>query len=67
MRRLDRFLLVVLWAGAVTFLMMSGSIAQTKPAATSEKIIVPKIWDSKQLATWPTPVAGVNATPNFYS
>jgi len=29
-------------------------------------VVVPKIWDAKQLATWATPVAGLNATPDFY-
>jgi len=41
--------------------------AQTRTGSTSEKIVVPKIWDSKQLATWANPLADVNATPNFYS
>jgi hypothetical protein len=68
MRRPDRFILVVVWAAVTVFLMMpteGSTTVQTKSA--SEKIVVPKIWDSKQLATWATPVAGVNATPNFYS
>ena len=28
---------------------------------------VPKIWDARELATWATPVAGLNATPRFMS
>jgi hypothetical protein len=30
-------------------------------------LVAPKIWDETALATWALPVAGVNATPNFYS
>lgn len=67
MRRADRFALMLLWAAATLFLMMPGSTAQTKPPSTTGKVVVPKIWDAKQLATWATPVAGVNTTPNFYS
>src|SRR5436309_1784145 len=26
---------------------------------------VPRIWSDRELATWATPVAGVNSTPNF--
>jgi Di-haem oxidoreductase, putative peroxidase len=61
---------VLLWAAAAVFVMipMEGrSTPQTRPGSTSEKIVVPKIWDAKQLATWATPVAGVNATTNYYS
>lgn len=54
-------LAAVIWFGLLG-LLAAGS--QTKP---SDRIVVPKIWDSKQLATWANPVAGVNATPNFYS
>ena len=67
MRRADRFVLVLLWAAANLFLMIPGSTAQTKSSSTTQKIVVPKIWDAKQLATWATPVAGVNTTPNFYT
>lgn len=68
MRRLDRFILVLLWVAATVFLMtptQGRSTPQTKSA--SEKIVVPRIWDARHLATWATPVAGVNTTPNFYS
>ena len=70
MRRPDRLMLVLPWAAAVVFLMIPADVCpavQTKSGSTPEKIVVPKIWDSKELATWATPVAGVNATPNFYS
>ncbi|HWN99258.1 MAG TPA: hypothetical protein VNS63_08320 [Blastocatellia bacterium] len=67
MRRCDRLVIVLLWAAATMFLTMSGSTAQTRSATGPEKLVVPRIWDANQLATWPTPVAGVNATPNFYS
>ncbi len=65
MRKADRFFLILLWAVATAFLMMPGSDAQTKIAST--KVVVPKIWDAKQLANWATPIAGINAIPNFYS
>jgi hypothetical protein len=65
MLKADRFFLVLLFAAANAMLMMHGSDAQTKIA--SERIVVPKIWDAKQLATWATPLAGINRTPNFYS
>lgn len=45
-------------------LLAAGSQSPIKPA---DKTVVPKIWDAKQLAAWATPVAGVNATPNFYT
>jgi hypothetical protein len=65
MRKADRFLVMLLWAVATAALMLPGSDAQTKIA--SNKVLVPKIWDAKQLATWATPIAGINATTNFYS
>src|SRR2546427_5102821 len=67
MPRRDRFMLVLIWVAGTLFMMISGSTAQTKSGSASQKIVVPKIWDSKQLATWATPVAGINATANFYS
>jgi mono/diheme cytochrome c family protein len=30
-------------------------------------VVVPRIWDAKQLADWATPLAGLNAPPSFYS
>src|SRR5438034_2225102 len=68
MRRPGRFILVLVWTAAAVFLMIptkGSTTVQTKSA--SEKIVVPKIWDSKQLATWATPVAGLNAIANFYT
>lgn len=68
MQRPDRLILVLLWVAAAVFLTTPTelrSTAQTKP--TSQTVVVPKIWDAKQLATWATPVAGINATANFYS
>lgn len=70
MRKPDRILLVLLWICVAAFLMMSAEgrqTARTKSASSPEKIVCPKIWDAKQLATWATPVAGANATPNFYT
>src|SRR4030095_433492 len=69
MRRPDRLILALLWAAATLFLMTpSGmhSTAQTKSDST-EKVTVPRIWDARQLATWATPLASINASPNYYS
>src|SRR5580765_600617 len=68
MRRPDRFILVLVWAAATVFLMLpteGSTTAQTKSA--SERMVAPRIWDAKQLATWATPVAGINVTANFYT
>lgn len=71
MHRSKRLFIVFLWAIATAMFCLPWSTAQTpKPgnlAQASQKIVVPKIWDAKQLATWATPIAGINATPNFYS
>ena len=67
MRINGRLLLVFSWIAAAIFVMLPGSVAQTKQAAAPVRIVVPKIWDAKQLAAWANPVAGVNATPNFYT
>ena len=59
MKRSSILLLVITaWLSFVAFLSAG---AQTKSAT------VPKIWDSKQLATWATPVAGLGIAANFYS
>ena len=42
-------------------------VAYAASPPSSERLVAPKIWDEKALATWALPVAGVNATPNFYS
>src|SRR5438309_8471562 len=70
MRKANRLLLVLLWTCVAVFLMVSAEgrqTAQTKSASSPEKIVCPKIWDAKQLATWATTVAGANTTPNFYT
>lgn len=41
------------------------SYAASTPS--NERTVAPKIWDEKALAGWALPVAGVNATPNFYA
>jgi hypothetical protein len=64
-----RLILALLWVAAAVILTAPTALrstAQTKPAST-DQIIVPKIWDAKQLATWATPVAGLNVPANFYS
>src|SRR5436189_6462158 len=32
-----------------------------------EKQAVPRIWSDRELATWATPVAGINTTPRFFT
>jgi hypothetical protein len=43
------------------------AVAYAASTPSDERLVAPKIWDEKALATWALPVAGVNATPNFYS
>lgn len=38
-----------------------------QPSAVNGIVVVPKIWDKEKLATWATPVAGLNLPQNFYS
>jgi len=67
MSQSKRLLILTAWVGAVVFLLIPGSEAQTASQPGARKVVAPKIWDSKQLATWATPIAGINATPNYYS
>lgn len=63
--KLVRRCAAIIWLGVIAVLTMPGSASQSP--ATRLKVTVPKIWDAKQLAGWAIPVAGVNATPNFYT
>jgi hypothetical protein len=47
--------------------MYPAAVANAASTPAEERPVAPKIWDEKALATWALPVAGVNATPNFYS
>ncbi len=67
MSRSVRWCVVAAWMCMLAWLMITGSTAQTTSPAASRPAKAPKIWDAKELATWATPIAGVNATPNFYS
>ncbi len=71
MSKSRRLFIVFVWVIVAATFYLSGATAQTpqprKIAKASPKIGAPKIWDAKQLATWATSIAGVNATPNFYS
>src|SRR5437588_1923562 len=69
MSKQARLILLLLWVAAAVLLTdptALRSTAQTKPAST-DQIVVPRIWDAKQLAAWATPVAGINLPANFYS
>src|SRR5262245_58121933 len=54
---------IVIWVSLVVFIA-AGAEPQSNKITTSS---VPKIWDSKQLATWATPVASLGIAANFYS
>src|ERR1041384_8259194 len=56
-------LVALAWVSLLT-LLAAGYQSPPNPA---DGITAPKIWDAKQLATWATPVAGINKTANFYS
>src|SRR5687767_9550985 len=62
-RRSLVFAVGVGWLGLLG-LLAAGPQPQGK---SSDKIVVPKIWDAKQLATWATPIAGIGVPPSFYS
>ena len=51
-------LVIITWLSLIAFLSAG---AQTK------SVTVPKIWDSKQLAAWATPLASLGIAANFYS
>jgi hypothetical protein len=71
MSKSKRLFSVFLWVIVVALFYLSKATAQTQPspktAKAAQKIVAPKIWDAKQLATWATPIAGINTTPDFYS
>jgi hypothetical protein len=62
-----RFSIVVIWVCALACLNVSWPTPQTTAPRAARQIVVPKIWDAKELATWAVPIAGVKATPHFYS
>lgn len=61
MRRSSTVLATLGW------LLSLGLITTGSQRKSSDGIIVPKIWDANQLATWGTPVAGVGVPATFYS
>src|SRR4051812_43229770 len=42
-------------------------VSETLSAPSDGRLVAPRIWDEKELATWALPIAGVNAMPDFYS
>jgi hypothetical protein len=66
MDRLNRWLIVTAWTCTIISSAALG-LAQSNRASQSQAIVVPRIWDSKELAGWAVPIAGVNTTPNFYT
>jgi hypothetical protein len=72
MNKAKRLLILGFWVCASGCLLLSGSSAQTArqnglKAAPQRQFAVPRLWDARLLATWATPIAGVNARPNFNS
>jgi hypothetical protein len=73
MNKLKHLSVIFCWAIIVLIFCLSGAAAQngkaklSKTAPPAMPLKAPKIWDAKALASWATPVAGINATPNFYS
>jgi hypothetical protein len=71
MNKSKKFVVFAFWTSLMTFLFLSGSSAQKGRTAAQKslqpapQIMVPKIWDARQLATWATPIAGINATPSY--
>lgn len=71
MNKSKKLFVPALWASLIASLFLSGSNAQKakktaqKPPQSPPRIIVPKIWDAQQLATWATPIAGINAIPTY--
>jgi hypothetical protein len=71
MARAPRRVVVALLHCAVAAALVQRALGQ----ATSEphhrvpdrRVIVPKIWDAKELATWATPLAGLGVAPGFVS
>jgi hypothetical protein len=55
----------MIWLGATAFLFVWS--APRSSSGVTQKATVPKIWDARLLATWSVPIAGVQATPNFYT
>ena len=64
MKQRSTILMVVLAWLSVFGILTAGAPSQREAA---KGIIVPKIWDAKQLSTWATPVAGIGVQPSFYS
>jgi hypothetical protein len=67
MRRPAHFIITSAWVAVAACLALSFQQHTTAQTESAQTILVPKIWDAKQLATWATPVAGINKTTNFYS
>ena len=63
MKQRSILLVALVWL-SLFGLLAAGAEPQREMA---NRIIVPKIWDEKQLATWATPVAGIGVPPTFYS
>lgn len=51
----------------ITLVSAMPSRAQETTRADSSPVPCPKIWDSGELATWATPLAGLGVPPSFYS
>jgi mono/diheme cytochrome c family protein len=55
-------------AAVACALALSVAVCSTPPATKdSTAIVVPRIWDEKELAGWATPLAGLGVPPSFFS
>ena len=61
-----RIAFVLVWLALLTLFFIIAANRKTSAQVGGRQIVVPKIWDTKELSTWATPVAGINTTPNFY-
>ncbi len=62
----ELFLTLGLLSPILTCVPSRHAVRENLPSS-AETIIVPKLWDEQQLATWATPLAGLGVAPGFFS
>lgn len=56
------------WALCLAAVIVArASLGQSAPSPEPRPVVVPKIWDAKELETWATPLAGLGVAPGFVS
>lgn len=64
LRRVNAAIVSALWiAAACSAWFARDRTAESRPAAN--EIVVPKVWDAKELENWATPLAGLGVAPSF--